>query len=392
MTQEKSLKGSYINNNELPTIGLFVYDFPHKKSFDFLMTILSEVECKVILFATPKKKLNLGIVKLRSEPSFVEQKNINLESIVKKFHNVEYFKVDHSNHSEIESLIKRYDIKLGIIAGARIISASVIDLFKHGIVNFHPGSLPETAGLDSLYYTIKNNVALGVTAHFINSKVDEGERIFFYETPIKLSDTLEVLEKNNYISQLNSLVLFLNKYIANSIVTEKIVRPKKNSPMEKEEKKKSIILFDTWKAITYLNQYKNKIYSHCKNGNFESLKKMEKLSLFVNQEVCNSWTPLAVASYNQHIEIVKFLINLGANVNYSTAKGTTVLMYAKTHAKIVNNDSEMIRLLIDNGADVYKKDIFGKDVFYYLQKNESFEMISIIERYINKRESINAVY
>lgn len=367
--------------NKCLTIGLFVYDFPHRKSFDFLMTILAEVKSKVILFAAPKKKLDLGVVNLKSDKVFIERRYPKLELMASQLENVEYYPVEHSDFEAIATLVKKYNIRLGVIAGARIISGPVISLFEHGIVNFHPGKLPETSGLDSLYYTIMNNVSLGVTAHFINSKVDAGEQAFFYETQVSEKDTFETLEVNNYTSQLNSLSLFLEQYTNNSIVTKKIVRPSKNPPMDRQTKKQAIDLFESWKAKIFLQQCKERIYRFCKLGDLESLIGIKEMRLFINAEIFKGWTPLVVASYNQHIDIVKYLIELGADVNYSTAKGTTVLMYAKTNANVVNGDIEVIKLLMRNGADPFKKDIFGKDIFFYLHKMSRSDISSIIQKY-----------
>ena len=65
---------------------------------------------------------------------------------------------------------------------------------------------------------------------------------------------------------------------------------------------------------------------------------------------------------------MQYLIELGADVNATGIKGTTVLMYAKT--KVLQDSSldfSLIRLLLKAGADVYQTDVFDKDVFAYLE-------------------------
>jgi phosphoribosylglycinamide formyltransferase-1 len=64
--------------------------------------------------------------------------------------------------------------QLGIIAGARILSRHVIECFRTGIINLHPGLLPNTRGLDALQWALFRDQPLGVTAHLINERVDAG--------------------------------------------------------------------------------------------------------------------------------------------------------------------------------------------------------------------------
>ena len=72
-----------------------------------------------------------------------------------------------------------FRVKTAIISGARIIKRDVIKLFANGIVNFHPGMIPETSGLDSFHHSIAQNCSMGVTVHLIDHRVDAGKFIFF---------------------------------------------------------------------------------------------------------------------------------------------------------------------------------------------------------------------
>ena len=87
---------------------------------------------------------------------------------------------DMAGSATVDGLMKtlafrKYKINLGIISGARIIDKKIIKLFKYGIINFHPGKIPETSGLDSFFWTIKKNIYPSVTAHFIDQYVDRGK-------------------------------------------------------------------------------------------------------------------------------------------------------------------------------------------------------------------------
>ncbi len=63
-------------------------------------------------------------------------------------------------------------------------------------------------------------------------------------------------------------------------------------------------------------------------------------------------------------EVIKAIIDCGANVN-GMLKGKTALMYAAAN----NTDTDIIRLLLDHGADISISDADGKVAFDYALKN-----------------------
>ena len=67
------------------------------------------------------------------------------------------------------------------------------------------------------------------------------------------------------------------------------------------------------------------------------------------------WTPLHWAARAGKIEIVRMLIDAGANVNVQTNGGSTPLHEAVRYGSV-----EIVRMLIDAGADVNLQDEDGK--------------------------------
>jgi len=74
-------------------------------------------------------------------------------------------------------LLKNSGARLGIIGGARILTRQVINALELGILNLHPGILPEVRGLDALQWAIYKGLPLGVTAHLINEHIDAGKMV-----------------------------------------------------------------------------------------------------------------------------------------------------------------------------------------------------------------------
>ncbi|MGJ8665812.1 MAG: ankyrin repeat domain-containing protein [Patiriisocius sp.] len=108
----------------------------------------------------------------------------------------------------------------------------------------------------------------------------------------------------------------------------------------------------------------------CKDGNLDVVK--EYINIYpanIEVKTKEGWTGLVISSFNHHFEIVKFLVENGANVNAVNSKGTTVFMYAKT--PILNKSIETIMLsyLLESGALINQLDIFKKSVLDYVLEN-----------------------
>ena len=51
--------------------------------------------------------------------------------------------------NKLVKILKKEKFDLGIIAGSRILKKKIIEEFKIGILNMHPGLLPLNRGLDT---------------------------------------------------------------------------------------------------------------------------------------------------------------------------------------------------------------------------------------------------
>ncbi len=96
-------------------------------------------------------------------------------------------------------------MELGLIAGARILKPRVIEAFPLGIINFHPGLIPQTRGLDAMMWSVHNGIPQAVTAHVIDSRVDAGSILFAEEMPIWSDDTPFDFQERLYEMQLDMI-------------------------------------------------------------------------------------------------------------------------------------------------------------------------------------------
>lgn len=180
---------------------LFAYNFPHKKTQDFLFHLFaSGHELQAVLAADP--------VQLKIPPSSIRTKVRHIGLLhpaeIARRMGAPYHVVPHRG-PEIEALLDRLEPSIGVIAGARILPSSVIRRFSKGIINFHPGLIPEARGLDAMLWSIYRNLPLGVTAHAIDRHVDAGTVLLRREIPIWPDDELLDTSERLYETQLEML-------------------------------------------------------------------------------------------------------------------------------------------------------------------------------------------
>lgn len=168
-------------------VAVFAYNFPHKKTQDFLFRLfLEKIDVGVVLAADPVELRIPGPavrMKVRGGGGLVHPK-----SIADRF-GWRYEVVEH-NSTKTTSLLKDEKIDVAVIAGARILKRPVIEIVPQGIINFHPGLLPEVRGLDAMQWALHEGHPLGVTAHVIDDRVDAGVILLRREIPLYLGDTV----------------------------------------------------------------------------------------------------------------------------------------------------------------------------------------------------------
>ena len=85
------------------------------------------------------------------------------------------------------------------------------------------------------------------------------------------------------------------------------------------------------------------------------------------------WTPLIYACFGNHIEIVRYLIEMKADVNAASENGTTALMVASSQGQI-----EIVRLLLNAGADLNKITENGETALDMTLKTRNEEIAGLL--------------
>lgn len=347
-------------------IAVFAYAFPHRKSQDLLTELFLAGVRDVTVLAAPAVTLP-GIDRARYWPSTNRLAAALETEVVAKQLGYRYRAGPHDADAAADAV--DLGATLGIVAGARILKRSVIEVFEEGIVNFHPGALPETSGLDAFFYTIEANVDAGVTTHFIDPRVDAGLRTAFHPVRVGPSDTPEAVMANTYQMQIVALRRFLADRAAGNLNSEAVHRPRANRPMTPEQKMAALAHFPAWRAARFRSFTSADLHEACRAGDGLAVERILRDDPTVLEATtAEGWTPLILAVHGGHDALAVDLLSRGANPNATGRKGTTVLMYAKTPlvGQQVSNTALLDRL-IAAGADPKRRDMFGHGVLHYLR-------------------------
>ena len=182
----------------MKNIDLLTYDCPHRKTSDILFELIVNGYNINRVYAAPLIDLGLkpDIVKMSANACY----NIHTAEICAKF-KIQYIVNPHA------------DIgggNLGIIGGARILPDHVIQKYSIGIINIHPGLLPNNRGLDNIKWALYHDMPQGLTVHFIDKYVDRGQIILKKKVPVYDDDKIYHIHQRLVSMQPKVLIDALN--------------------------------------------------------------------------------------------------------------------------------------------------------------------------------------
>lgn len=214
-------------------IAVFAYNFEHKKTQDILVRLFLEgLSPRLVLAANPVK---LDILKPSIRTKLRHQGVMHPQAIAKCLDS-RYQVVVHNSDDAIRFL-QDESIELAVVSGARILHESVIQAVPKGIINLHPGLIPEARGLDAMLWSILNGVPLGATAHLIDASIDAGCILMTREIPVFEDDTILDLSERLLDTQLEMLRPSIELAIAGKTVPVQLTHDynRKMTPEQEEQ-------------------------------------------------------------------------------------------------------------------------------------------------------------
>ncbi len=85
------------------------------------------------------------------------------------------------------------DLDLIVFGGTRIIRGEILDFPSDGVINSHPGLLPECRGSASPAWSVYHDIPIGSSTHFCDNGIDTGDLLMRREARVERGMTYEDL-------------------------------------------------------------------------------------------------------------------------------------------------------------------------------------------------------
>ena len=96
---------------------------------------------------------------------------------------VPHVEVAIHNSEQVMPHIADLPLDLIVFGGTRIIRGDILDHPKDGVVNSHPGLLPDCRGSASPAWSVYHDIPIGSSTHFCDNGIDTGDLLLRREVP-----------------------------------------------------------------------------------------------------------------------------------------------------------------------------------------------------------------
>lgn len=108
----------------------------------------------------------------------------NTSDIIRNY-NIPLIEVKNHNDLDCENILKEQKLDLIVLGDTRIIKNNIMSLPEIGIINSHPGYLPDVRGNNPYIWALIHDLPQGCSVHFIDENIDTGDLILREEIEIK---------------------------------------------------------------------------------------------------------------------------------------------------------------------------------------------------------------
>lgn len=130
-----------------------------------------------------------------------------------------------------------------------------------------------------------------------------------------------------------------------------------------------------------MNRIKKLLEAIQTHKSVEQIRKLLTPSWFGFKKACNVndtlgigvASPLNVASFAGRIDVVKLLLDYGADVNYQDKSGYSALLWAASQGY-----TQIVEMLINKGADVNKKNVAGNSALIFATRGNHTKMVGLL--------------
>ncbi len=179
----------------------------------------SGTNCEAIIkhFADSKDvKISLVLSNRADAYALVRAQNLGIPTVVVP-------KKDFNDEGKVMPLLKEFGISFIVLAGFLLVVPDfLIDAFPRKMINLHPALLPKFGGIGMYGHHVHEAVKAagetetGMTVHYVSNKVDGGEIIAQFATPISPDDTPDDIAAKEHILEMEHFALVVEDVIKNS--------------------------------------------------------------------------------------------------------------------------------------------------------------------------------
>jgi len=331
----------YESSNTLSMIELYILSRLHIDPHDFNLVILNNTE-NVKTWNITQESIKLPISNL----AIVLPKKINLRT---------YDKLINKNINFIENRGQILKVLIYLIFDYYLKFFNNIDLLKN------------------------DNIMKDINS-LIKKRLKQIEEFFFID--------LDLHEIKSYIIEYSREKTFIKEALLDRIFNQSNINEALNKIDNTEMENiiiNSMFIFNyelVLKIISSSYIHDNGfVFDICNDNDLNIINAFIKYAKNVDLQLTNSKTLLLIAIENDNIEIVKLLLEKGANINLVTTFGTP-LMYC-----IQNNKLEIFKLLLEEKPDLNIQDINGNTALHYTCKKPIFN--DILKCLLEKNPDLN---
>ena len=147
-----------------------------------------------------------------------------------KEHNIPKETVSIHDDEHCIKYIEKAAPRMIVFGGTRIIRGEILEYGERrdGVLNSHPGLLPECRGSASPAWSIYHDIPIGSSCHFCSSEIDAGDLVGKREIDIKRGDTYQDVCYKTLITAATLMKEALESYSKGEL--NKMRRPQGKSP------------------------------------------------------------------------------------------------------------------------------------------------------------------
>ena len=98
----------------------------------------------------------------------------------------------HASEPLLE-LLGHAPLDLIVLGGTRVLRGALLEYPRHGVINSHPGLLPDCRGSASPAWSVHHDLPVGCSTHLCDAGIDTGDLLLRRELPVRRGMTYEDL-------------------------------------------------------------------------------------------------------------------------------------------------------------------------------------------------------